>query len=592
MASSFVFRSDTSCPELVREVFLSRGFREFEEKEDDDLTGWNIFWRSSHFCLRYHHELRPYQRLTHFPKSSTITRKDGLLRSLRRMQAVYGRTVYDYFPDGYILPNDYTKFVEACRRHSSRLWICKPADLSRGRGISLLRDMNELTYDGPSVVQRYICDPLLVSGYKFDLRLYVAVVSFQPLTIYIHEEGLARFATEKFNLSSLHNVYSHLTNTSINKYSPTYAQGKEGIGCGCKWTLGQLRSYLAGLERDEPLLWQRITRIVMLTLLAQMPLVPLVHNCVELYGFDVLIDEQMKPWLLEVNFSPALHCDCRVDVMVKKPLLNDLIDLLGLRNVDKIPLGVGSKAKTRTTSSVVSRSQNVSRMTSARKKSQSLPSRQLGNFCSRPKTQTQRRHWTDVQETGRVASSKRRLLTACLSSTLRFSLHPSRTTRRTSGTTRAHAHSARHPHVVQSTNHSVPHLGTTECDETSVGISSFEDRSNKSSFSQPNPSHVTYNNTDDLSTTPFLYGTTSDINRFPDGCTNTVYGDGLPKTRFHGVNETRKLPSRVGGFVLVFPFNEATRRASCATTLDIRVITQEIQKEVKQGSTRWAPLLL
>jgi hypothetical protein len=48
------------------------------------------------------------------------------------------------------------------------------------------------------VVSHYIDDPLLINDLKFDLRIYVAVTSINPLLIYIYEDGLVRFATEKY----------------------------------------------------------------------------------------------------------------------------------------------------------------------------------------------------------------------------------------------------------------------------------------------------------------------------------------------------------------------------------------------------------
>ena len=43
-----------------------------------------------------------------------------------------------------------------------QVWICKPSDLSRGRGIFLFNCVSDLLYDGPTVVQRYIEDPYLI----------------------------------------------------------------------------------------------------------------------------------------------------------------------------------------------------------------------------------------------------------------------------------------------------------------------------------------------------------------------------------------------------------------------------------------------
>ena len=48
-------------------------------------------------------------------------------------------------------------------------------------------------------------------------------------------------------------------------------------------------------------------------------------------GYDVIIDDQLRPWLLEVNTSPALGIECNVDREVKEPLIADLVDLLALQ---------------------------------------------------------------------------------------------------------------------------------------------------------------------------------------------------------------------------------------------------------------------
>jgi hypothetical protein len=68
---------------------------------------------------------------------------------------------------------------------------------------------------------------LLINGLKFDLRLYVLVTSFDPLKIYIYNEGLVRFASEPYNVQNIkQNVYAHLTNYSINKKSEHFINNR------------------------------------------------------------------------------------------------------------------------------------------------------------------------------------------------------------------------------------------------------------------------------------------------------------------------------------------------------------------------------
>lgn len=52
--------------------------------------------------------------------------------------------------------------------------------------------------------------------------------------------------------------------------------------------------------------------------------------CFEILGFDIFLDENLKPWILEVNHAPSFACDTPLDTKIKKGLLSDVIKLLNL----------------------------------------------------------------------------------------------------------------------------------------------------------------------------------------------------------------------------------------------------------------------
>ncbi|XP_052752345.1 probable tubulin polyglutamylase TTLL2 [Galleria mellonella] len=335
----FIYRlnDNGTGPSLLVKICAERGWRMYQGYNGHE-DKWNLWWRTSAFPSACYKALGDWQFMNHIPKGGSICRKDGLSRLLRCMRRIYG-SIYDFSPPCYHLPLEYAKLVSEFSRlrrseddtGSNVVWIHKPVAQSQGRGIFLFRSICEMRCGSSAVVQRYIERPLLIAGYKFDLRLYVCVPGYRPLTAYMYAEGLARFGTDKYTLTDIHNPYRHLTNSSLNKSGPRYAECKDRIGSGCKWTLKQVRRALIGRwGAAEWLVWQRIRALVTLTLFAQAAGTPPARNCFEFYGFDVLLDDSLKPWLIEVNLSPALGADCEADVTVKQPMLHELFDLLGL----------------------------------------------------------------------------------------------------------------------------------------------------------------------------------------------------------------------------------------------------------------------
>ena len=84
---------------------------------------------------------------------------------------------------------------DSMTKKPDKSWICKPSSSSQGKGIFITQDINEIPQRTQMVVCEYVNKPLLLDGYKFDLRVYVAMTSINPLRVYIYEDGLARFAT-------------------------------------------------------------------------------------------------------------------------------------------------------------------------------------------------------------------------------------------------------------------------------------------------------------------------------------------------------------------------------------------------------------
>ncbi|XP_037083266.1 LOW QUALITY PROTEIN: probable tubulin polyglutamylase TTLL9 [Pollicipes pollicipes] len=339
---------------VMLDVFRSRGWKEVGPEDPD----WDINWCDVSQLKEYydHTFLQDHQRICHFRNHYELSRKNMLMKNIRRLKRQMERAGTKeeaercvICPTSFELPSEYHMFVEEFRHYPRAIWIMKPAGKSQGRGIFLtqrLKDVTEwkikdkqftpsfLAGDkdaalGPEtyVVQRYISNPYLIGGRKFDLRLYALVSSYTPLKVWLYREGFARFSSAEFTTSQIEDNCIHLTNVAIQKHTVEYNPQR-----GSKWSMRQLRHFLRARHGDAMVatLIDDINNVFIKSLQSVQKIMINDKHCFELYGYDILIDSELRPWLMEVNASPSLATTGRDDYRLKFALLDDTLHVVDL----------------------------------------------------------------------------------------------------------------------------------------------------------------------------------------------------------------------------------------------------------------------
>ncbi|KAL8274372.1 hypothetical protein Esti_001694 [Eimeria stiedai] len=237
----------------------------------------------------------------------------------------------------------------------SSVWLLKAADLSRGRCIDLFDSLpvevrpseprrekfraqggdtlrkerqdisNRGSYVPQQVAQKYIERPLLIHGKKCDLRLWVLVTSWNPLKVWIYRKCYLRFGVEPYDFKNINNK----------RYGSEFRVSVARLR-GNVWTNEQFSDFLFstfGSRLWEKNIYPDICRIVKLVCMSAQGEIEAKGQAHELFGFDLLVDEDCNAWLLEVNASPDLsYSNPTTEALVKRLLPDILKVILGPAN--------------------------------------------------------------------------------------------------------------------------------------------------------------------------------------------------------------------------------------------------------------------
>ncbi|XP_051518103.1 protein polyglycylase TTLL10 isoform X3 [Myxocyprinus asiaticus] len=343
----FFFFGGSNGASIVVSYCESRGWQRIYDKTRLD---YKLKWCETKSPATYYNFKAGGQLLYQIPNNKVLTTKIGLLNSLREYERVnskvnYGRgnscrrmRMEEYFPVTFRMDmkDEREAFFNGVCNDKTSLWICKPTGLNQGRGIFLLRTPEDITgfrerlqntieqqsdrkspFSMPQarVVQRYIENPLLLTGRKFDVRSYFLIACTSPYMVFFRH-GYVRLTCNLYDPNS-DNLTGHLTNQYMQKKNPLYSLLKEET----VWSMEHLNTYInemymvpKGLPKDWALgpFAKRMQHIIMQCFQAVKAKLDCKLGYFDLIGCDFLIDEDFKVWLLEMNCNPALHTNCEV----------------------------------------------------------------------------------------------------------------------------------------------------------------------------------------------------------------------------------------------------------------------------------------
>uniref|UniRef100_A0A0N4Z0S9 Tubulin polyglutamylase TTLL11 n=1 Tax=Parastrongyloides trichosuri TaxID=131310 RepID=A0A0N4Z0S9_PARTI len=312
----------------------------------------NIYWHNVVYSDLRNVIRSPSSYVNKFPGMTELAKKISLTKSLRSMEQLFP-SEYTFYPQSWIIPAQLNEFREYIKNNETKWFISKPDDGAQGSGIYLMNKFEDLqSHEDRQLIQEYIINPFLMNDQlKFDFRIYAVLRSINPLSIYVAREGMVRFCTERYKKPMKDknlNLYSHLTNYSLNKGHNSYKHSnslKDQIK-GSKRLLSTVFHQMEKRGMNTRKLWHNIKIIIVKTVIAMLPEIMLNYEqafhdmdgpqCFQIMGFDIMVQDDGTPILLEVNAAPSLTIEHTivdgstpvrsiVDEVIKVPLVRDCL---------------------------------------------------------------------------------------------------------------------------------------------------------------------------------------------------------------------------------------------------------------------------
>lgn len=320
---------------------------------------WNLAWTLDLPGASTFADAASGRWVNHLRGIAALTVKSHLCHTLRAGAKRAGASgLFAFAPQTFVLPAEWSDWMQARAWDPDAVWIQKPADLSRGRGVALVTHPDEVR-NGNLVVQRYIANPHLLDGYKYSLRFYVLIASVEPLIAYLFDDGFTKLASRPFSLAAgdRSDRFRHLTNPDVLRDDPQ----AEGVSSR-NTTHRQYRQRLREAGIDDGVVFEHLRRVMAATLIAAQPALRAIEQAdgghgrgqFELLGVDIALDDTLQPWLLECNLAPSLSVEAstatdasRDEAALKAQVVADTLRIVGANDMTEPPPPPATDAEAR-----------------------------------------------------------------------------------------------------------------------------------------------------------------------------------------------------------------------------------------------------
>jgi len=185
--------------------------------------------------------------------------------------------------------------------------------MNQGRGIEIFNSLKDIQHffsqqavNSYWVAQKYIEKPLLYYGRKFDIRVWVLVTA--KLEIFFFKTPYMRTSSDNYVTNALDN-YIHLTNNCLQKFGDNFGKFEDGNTLPLSSLQAMFDEMFAdkGISVEKHLIPRMKDLIIDTILSVKKNMNPKRRkNIFELFGYDFLIDEDFRTWLLEVQITLCL----------------------------------------------------------------------------------------------------------------------------------------------------------------------------------------------------------------------------------------------------------------------------------------------